>query len=77
MRVDIERVAELKAELRKINDCAIGDLQVFENGKEVKPNPKLAACWKYMGLNNTDIILTGIYQENDEPEEAAWTVREN
>jgi tyrosine-protein phosphatase YwqE len=72
MRVDRERVEELKAELRKINKCKIEDLQIFENGKEVRPNPKLLESWKWTGLNNTDYILMDMYQENDGPEEAAW-----
>jgi tyrosine-protein phosphatase YwqE len=72
MRVDIERVRELKAELRKINDCKLEDLQIFESGKEVVPNPELLASWKYTGLNNTDYILMEYYKEGDEPVEDAW-----
>jgi tyrosine-protein phosphatase YwqE len=76
MRVDIERVRELKAELRKINDCKLEDLQVFENGKEIVPSPKMLNRWRYMGLNNTDYILMEYYKENDEPVEKAWIIVE-
>ena len=72
MRVDIERVLAIKAELRAINDQPLDSLQFFKDGVEIKPNPKALEMWNCIGLSNTDFISNEVYSEDDGPEEKVW-----
>lgn len=61
MRVNVERIREIKEELRAINKKDLNDIEFFENGVELDIDKKTRDEFVYCGLNNTDFITTGIY----------------
>jgi len=60
MKVNIERVITLKAELLKINQEKFENIEWYKNGKLLKFIPEEIAWFKFTGLNNTDLV-TGKY----------------
>jgi len=62
MKVDIEKVRELKRQLDEINSVPIEDIEFFENGKRVEFDKDVVADWKFIGLNNVDFITSGFYK---------------
>ena len=62
MRVDVERIKELKKELNDINIEILEDIDFYENDRIVVIDKKLLDEWGYIGLNNTDFITTGYYK---------------
>lgn len=61
MRVDIERLHELKAELNKINRADIEALEFYEEGKKINVPLELIQKWRFIGLNNVEFITTDFY----------------
>jgi len=76
MIVNIERILELKEELRKINEAELSDIEFHENGKKLEIDPKNIEDWAFVGLNNVDFITTHSYKrgENvfDSVDKASW-----
>jgi hypothetical protein len=56
MRVDIERIRKLRAELEEINAIDLKDLQLFENNQPVTIQPKTIEWWKFVGLSNMSFL---------------------
>lgn len=63
MRVDVERILALKAELQEINKATLTDIEFFEDGKKLNIKPEALEHWRFVGLNNTDFISMGAYKE--------------
>jgi hypothetical protein len=62
MKVDIERVVALRAELKAINDAPLEDIEWQLNGEPFTVSPQVVKEFACTGLNNADFITTGIYQ---------------
>lgn len=56
MRVDIERVKDIEAELKAINDIPLDKLEVYENGERIILPEKLIADWRFTGLSNVSLL---------------------
>jgi hypothetical protein len=56
MRVDIERIKAIEAELKVINDTPLKELEIYENGEQVVLPEKLIADWRFTGLCNTSLL---------------------
>ena len=76
MIVDIEKIYELKAELKKINDAELKDIEFRENGKKLDIDKKNIEDWPYVGLSNVDFITTQSYQRGedvlDDVDKSSW-----
>ena len=70
LRVDVERVRELRAELDRINALPLHNLHLYEGGRRLKVHDALIHNWELTGLNNVDFILTESYRkrERERPE---------
>ena len=64
MIVNIERIHELKAELKKINDAELADIEFRENGEKLDIDKQNIEDWPFVGLSNVDFITTLSYQRN-------------
>ena len=65
MIVNIERIYELKEELRKINEAELSDIEFHENGKKLEIDPKNIEDWAFVGFNNVDFITTHSYKRDE------------
>lgn len=62
MRIDVERIIALKAELRAMNDVLLEHWEIYENGVRVEVAKEAIEEWKYMGLNNVEFVTTEAYK---------------
>ena len=60
VRVDVERVKELKAELLAINNLNLAHIDFYENGEKVTISDAAVERWQMLGLNNTDFVMGGL-----------------
>jgi hypothetical protein len=63
VRVDVERILALKAELREINNVDLKDIEFFQNGEPLKISPLAVEDFRFIGMNNTDFITSGFYKD--------------
>lgn len=56
MNVDIDQLKEIKKYLTKINRCHSKDITWYHRGEKVKFKEEDIKDFKFMGLNNVDII---------------------
>ncbi len=56
MRVDIEKIRALVAELRDFNRLNLREIEFFENGGEINIPESLLVEFEYTGLSNKDFI---------------------
>ncbi len=61
MKVDIERLHQLKAELNKINSVDIEDIDFYEGGEKIEISLERIGKWRFIGLNNAEFITTDFY----------------
>lgn len=61
MKVNIERIKELRAELNEINSVDIEDIEFYENGEKVDVPQEHINNWRFIGLNNIEFITTEFY----------------
>jgi len=61
MRIDIERVKALKAEIDLINGHPLHAIELFENGEKVETDPQLIDALEHTSLNNYNIILSRFF----------------
>ena len=70
MRIDIERIKKLKAELSEFNKMPLDKIRFYENGERVYIDPKIIKDFEFTGLNNVDFVMTNFYKGGfDESEE--------
>lgn len=62
MKVNIEHIKYLKSELGKINKVPLEDIEFYEKGKLCRIRKCLVKEFKFIGLNNTDFIMSGFYK---------------
>ncbi len=63
MKVNVERVISLRAELRRINQVELKNLEIYKNGIKIDiPESKIRE-WDLVGLNNTDFIEERCWEE--------------
>ncbi len=62
MRIDIERIQQLQAELDQINSLDFKDIEFFENDKKVEIPQKVIDEFKLYGLNNVHFVTTEFYR---------------
>jgi len=76
MIVNIERILELKEELRKINEVELSEIEFHKNGTKLEIDPKNIEDWAFVGLNNVDFITTQSYKRGDDVfdnvDKASW-----
>lgn len=65
MRVDVERVRELRKELREINKLDIRDIEFYENGQKIVVPEATWWAWEFIGLNNTDFVEVEFWKEKE------------
>jgi len=56
VRVDVERIRELKAALAEINRLDFDSIEWFEGGEKIEVDPEELEDWKFTGLNNTNFV---------------------
>ena len=64
MKVNIERVYELKRELNEINLQQLEDIQLYGDGELIDIPQHNIDAWRYIGLSNVEFITTIFYEEN-------------
>jgi hypothetical protein len=57
MRVDVEDVFQANEELAKFERIKLDDIEFYRDGKKVEISKETIEQWKYIGLNNADLIL--------------------
>jgi len=62
MRVNVEYIQHLKAELRKINEVPFEQLEFYENDVKLDIPQEVLDDWKFCGLNNADFITYGFHK---------------
>jgi hypothetical protein len=63
IRVDVEHVRALKEELASFNSLDLSVVEFYDNGNKLEVSEQALVEWKYVGLNNADFIMTGLYKE--------------
>jgi hypothetical protein len=63
MRIDIEQVKKLKAELDEINRHSLHVLEVYENGVKIESDKHLIEALEQTPLTNFNIILGNFYKQ--------------
>jgi len=61
MRVDIEKILDLKEQLRVINSVDLDTIEFYENGKKVSISKENVDDWAFVGLTNVDFITSQSY----------------
>lgn len=61
MKVNIERILELKEELRLINEQHLHDIDFYKDGEKLDIDRKTIDEFYYVGLNNVDFITSNYY----------------
>jgi hypothetical protein len=61
MKVAVEYIKWLQEERAKINRLELKDIQFFENGMVLDIPEDVIDEFEYIGLNNTDFILSEYY----------------
>lgn len=61
MRVDIEKIREMEAEIKRINNADLADVELYENGIKVQIDHAVIEEYKYIGLNNWHFFSTEFY----------------
>ena len=56
MRVDIERVRELLAEIAAINRVDLEAIEVYEHGEPVAISKEAIEDWRFVGLSNMTFL---------------------
>jgi hypothetical protein len=56
MLFDIDRIIELKAELRRYNSMDLSTCQMIKGGHPYTLSDEALREWLYTGLNNCDIV---------------------
>ena len=65
MRVDIERVRKLKAEIAEINRIPLDELEIYENGVRVEIPEPVLRDWKFVGLSNVALMEVEYWKEDE------------
>ena len=74
MKVNIERLEEIKKELNKINSEKLEDIEFYKDGKKIEMSKELIDKWKYIGLNNVYYITTDFYLKGDQMKQRATEI---
>lgn len=64
MRIDIEDVKKLKAQLDEINRYSLHVLEIYENGVKIETDEHLLEALEQTPLSNFNIILGNFYKQN-------------
>lgn len=62
MKVTVEYIRWLQTQRTKINSVPLDEIEFYENGKPLIISSKIIDDFKFVGLVNTDFILTGHYK---------------
>jgi len=62
MNVNVEEIYKIKRRLAEINLEQLEDITFYANGCSVQVTQEMIDEWKYLGLNNTDFIMTEFYK---------------
>lgn len=61
MKVNVERILELKKELRLINEQHLHDIDFYKDGEKLNIDSSIIDDFSYVGLNNVDFITSNYY----------------
>jgi hypothetical protein len=73
MRIDVEYVRWLRAELAAINNTDLFAIEFYEEGSKIVIADQVLNEWKFVGFNNADFIMNGTYKEPV----TIWSVDDN
>jgi hypothetical protein len=62
MRIDVERIIALKAELAAMNAVKLDKWELYENGERVDISEAAIEEWRWIGLNNVEFVTTTAYK---------------
>lgn len=62
MQVHVEKVLDLKRQLREINSVDLKEITWLKNGKKIEVQTEDIEDFRFTGLNNTEFV--DIYLEN-------------
>lgn len=65
-RISIERLLNLKKELREINRLELSEIVWLKDGKVLDIPQKIIDDFKFIGLGNVDFITSGYYKGRSE-----------
>ena len=65
MKVNVNRVLAIKAELKVINKANLEDIQWIKDGTEIPITQEQIDAWEFIGLNNVDFITSEFYNEKE------------
>ncbi len=71
MRVDIQRIQRLKAELVAVNNLDLNEIDFMSDGRLVKVSQSTLDWFEQTGLSNVDFITSGYYLLEDGPTDEA------
>jgi len=78
MKVNIEKLLELKEELRVINSVDLDSIEFYKDGEKVDIPKENIEDWAFVGLTNVDFITSQSYLRNpkdnplDNEDKASW-----
>lgn len=64
MKVDIEYILHLRAELKKINSVELEEIDFYKNGKKLNISKQQISDFKFVGLDNDAFITYEYYLGN-------------
>jgi len=62
MKVYIEEFNKHLDYFKKLNECDVDDLEIYENGELLEVSKVLTEEFSFTGLSNKDFISYGIYK---------------
>lgn len=62
MIVDMEEFNKHLEYFKKLNECDVDDLEIYENGNLVEVSKIVTEEFSFTGLSNKDFISYGIYK---------------
>jgi|15BtaG_2_1085339.scaffolds.fasta_scaffold12301_3 hypothetical protein len=60
--IDFDEVRRLYNRLSEINRLDLSACRFIDNGKEIEISPRVLEEFRFTGLNNADLVLTGFYE---------------
>jgi hypothetical protein len=56
MKIDLERIRELQAEIEKINSVPFAELELYEDGQKIEITAKQLDDFRFIGMSNFGLL---------------------
>ena len=63
VRIDIEVIRAGELERNRFNRLDLNNIEFFENDKPIVIEKDVLEDWQFVGLSNTDFIMTDTYKD--------------